>query len=458
MNARLAAALTAARIAAALTRTLAHGGGTVLPGHVAARIDPRALATLASRLREGSVLISGTNGKTTTARMLASIATAADLRPVHNRAGANLPAGILSTLASGSSLHGRPTGDLGIFEVDEAHVPAVRCAVLPRALVLTNLFRDQLDRYGEIDYVGRAWGTAIASLGSTGALVVNVDDPVLAHLAGSALGAVVGYGVDDRALAARALPHEADRRLCPACGSRLGYAHSYYSHLGDYRCDGCGWARPQPRVSVTRVLPTADGGSRLTLTLDGVEITAELPLPGLHNAYNAAAAVGAAIALGIAPPAIVAGLADVRGAFGRHERIAIGAGSFTLALVKNPVGFNQALRTALPKLGSALIAINDLLADGTDVSWLWDVDFELLANSERSVVCAGLRAHDLAVRLKYAGVESAEVVLDLNQAVDRALAAASNGADVVAFCTYTATLELRRLLHRRGLVPPFWEN
>ncbi|MSQ23979.1 MAG: DUF1727 domain-containing protein [Chloroflexi bacterium] len=455
MNPRLSAAIAAGRVASRLTRALRRGGGTVLPGHVAARIDTQALSTLSSRLPQGSVLISGTNGKTTTARMLAQIAHRAGLRPVHNRAGANLPAGILSALLDGCSLMGQPHGDLGIFEVDEAHVPAAVAAIRPRVLVLTNLFRDQLDRYGEVDFVARAWQRAAANLPLPAKLVVNIDDPTLAYLSESRLGPATTFGISECSFGHEGLPHEADHRLCPRCRSRLTYSSSNYGHLGLYVCSGCGWRRPVPDVAPTEIAMDGEHGSDFNLNSDGPIFPTHIPLNGLHNVYNAVAASAAALALDIDPQYIVQGLAEAQGAFGRDEVVQVGDGSLKLVLVKNPVGFNQALRS-LGAEDLTLVAINDLFADGTDVSWLWDVDFELLGN--RRIVCTGLRAHDMSVRLKYASVDNRTTEPSLENALSLALDAARSGARVAAFCTYTATLEIRHLLQQRGLVAPFWEN
>ncbi|MBI4213268.1 MAG: DUF1727 domain-containing protein [Chloroflexi bacterium] len=457
MNPKLMAALASGRLAATLTRTLHLGGGTVLPGHVAARLDPDALSELSSRLAAGVALISGTNGKTTTARMLASIARVAGLQPVHNRAGANLPEGILSALVDASDLVGNLHGRLGVFEVDEAHLPGAARATLPRAVVLTNLFRDQLDRYGEVDFVARSWAAAVKDLGPDSTLIVNVDDPSLAHLAESAPGHLLTFGVENRSLGNDSLAHEADRRLCPVCAQRLDYSSCYYGHLGTYECGACGWKRPTPDVAVLQADGADNGTTAVTMHSQGAQLVATLPAPGLHNVYNAAAAAAAALALDLDPASIVAGLEQMRGAFGRHERIRVGGGTLTLDLVKNPVGFNQALRTVLdPDL--TVIAINDRFADGTDVSWLWDVDFERLAGQEAPVLCTGLRAHDLALRLKYAGVGAEQPEASISTALGRALERTRQGGQVALFCTYTATLEARSWLQGQGLVPPFWDE
>lgn len=430
----------------------------MLPGHVAARVDPSALRQLAARLRQGAVLVSGTNGKTTTARTIAAVCTAAGLRPVHNRAGANLPAGVLSALVGQATVGGDAGGDIGIFEIDEANVPMMVEQIPPHALVLTNLFRDQLDRYGEVNLLAQAWEAAVKRLEASAWLVVNVDDPGLAHLARQAGGRGFFYGIESRTDGLPALAHEADHQLCPGCGQRLTYAWCHYGHLGHYGCNGCGWQRPTPDLAITLGPGAPNTGREILLTTSEGELSLRVPLPGLYNVYNVAAAAATAYALSLAPAYVKAGVEGLTAAFGRQERIPIGAGWLTLVLVKNPVGFNQALRTIPTGASLLVVAINDRLADGTDVSWLWDVDAELLAEQGGLVLCTGLRAHDMALRLKYAGARRVEIAPGVAPALDCALATAAAGGDVVLFATYTAILEARREFHRRGHLAPFWED
>jgi UDP-N-acetylmuramyl tripeptide synthase len=454
---RLTAAILAARAAAGLTRALRLGGGTVIPGHVAARLYPAVLAELARQLPRGSIVVSGTNGKTTTARMLAAVAAAADIPVVHNRAGANLPSGMLAALLADAGVNGRPQGALGIFEVDEAHVPAAVAATRPRVLLLTNLFRDQLDRYGEIDLIATRWRETVQRM-EVQTLTANVDDPLLAHLMIAAPGRILGFGVEDPTPGRETLTHEADRRLCPACGGPLVYSRAFFSHLGHYACSACGWQRPRPSLRVTRVEEEQSAGTRATLEYEQEVATVRIPLPGLHNVYNAAAAVAGALAIGVPFAQATAGVERVEGAFGRYQRVEVESGSLTLILVKNPVGFTQALRSLPRDATEVVIAINDLFADGTDVSWLWDVDFDVLRERQLPVTCSGLRAHDMALRLKYADHAEAEIGPDLDRVLEASLARARNGARVACFLTYTATMDVQRLLARRGLVPPFWEG
>jgi UDP-N-acetylmuramyl tripeptide synthase len=459
---RLAAAVLAGRAASALSRALGRGGGTVIAGHVVPRLAPDALARLSAALPHGVVLVSGTNGKTTTARLLAQALTASGRRLVHNRAGANLLTGLLSALAQDADLRGRPRAELGLFEVDEATLPRAIRPIQPRAVVLTNIFRDQLDRYGEVHYVAERWRAAIADLPRGAALVLNADDPLVASLGAAHTGPVLYYGVDAPALGTPGVSHAADARLCTACGAPLTYVLTYYGHLGHYHCAGCGLARPTPAVAVRTPPQLEPTATRLCLHTPVGALTLTLPLPGLYNVYNGLAAAAGALALGVAPGVVARALTRTSAAFGRLERVAVGDRWVSLALVKNPVGCTEVLRTLSvdPAPKTLLIAINDLYADGTDVSWLWDADFELLAGRVAVAVCSGTRAADMALRLKYALVAPERLVVepDVARALQEALRRTPPGGTLHVLPTYTAMLALREALHRQGAVGAFWED
>lgn len=447
----------AGRAAATLSRRLGRGGGTVIAGHLVPRLAPHALRDVTRALANGSIVVSGTNGKTTTTRLLSHIARSAGMRPIHNRAGANLLSGLFSTVAQATDWQGNPRGDLGLFEVDEATVPRALEHIHPRVLLLHNIFRDQLDRYGEVHFVADLWRTSVQRLPPGTTVAVNADDPLVA-----ALPARLTYGIDDPTAGTATLPHAADARLCPICGAPLQYDLVFYGHLGHYTCTRCEFARPTPSVSATRVDLLGDEGTDLTVETPDGTLRARLRLPGLYNVYNALAAITVALAIGIRRELIARGLETFTAAFGRLERIQVEERQLFLALVKNPVGFTEVLRTILAAPGqrTLLIAINDLFADGTDVSWLWDVEFERLAGRVNVAVCTGLRAEDMAVRLKYAGVETERVRLepDTRRAMELALRAAEPGETVYALPTYTAMLGLRDLLQRTGYVRGFWED
>jgi lipid II isoglutaminyl synthase (glutamine-hydrolysing) len=465
MRPRLSAALMAGRAAAGLSRRLGRGGGTVIAGHVVPRLAPRALRDVTGSLPNGSIVVSGTNGKTTTTRLLSHILRGAGMRPIHNRAGANLLSGLFSAVAQATDWQARPRGDIGLFEVDEATVPGALHHIQPRVLLLHNIFRDQLDRYGEVHFVAGLWRNAVATLPLGATVTVNADDPLVSDIPFtlySVASSVVTYGINDPCVGTSSLPHAADARLCPRCGASLKYDLVFFGHLGHYTCTRCDFARPTPGVTATRVELLGDAGSNLSLTTPDGVIRARLLLPGLYNVYNALAAVAVCSALGVPRESVVRGLETFTAAFGRLERIPVEDRQLFLALVKNPVGFTEVLRTVLSptERRTLLIAINDLFADGTDVSWLWDVEFERLQERVNVVVCAGLRAEDMAVRLKYAGVEPERIRVenDLRRALELALAAAEPTETVYVLPTYTAMLALRDILQRTGYVRGFWED
>jgi UDP-N-acetylmuramyl tripeptide synthase len=462
MGARLTAALLAGRVATGLSRRLGRGGGTVIAGHVVPRIDPTALRTVTRRLRHGSVLVSGTNGKTTTSRLISHILRQGEIRALHNRAGANLVTGLVSAIVAQSSLGGWPDADVGLFEVDEATVPAALQEVRPRTILLTNIFRDQLDRYGEVHFVAELWAKAIRRLPPDTALVLNADDPLVATLGRQGPDAPLYFGVGDASVGTAEVPHASDARICPDCGTAFDYDVCYYGHLGRYRCPGCGLTRPAPGVEATSVTLRGDRGSDVVIRTPLGELRATLSLPGLYNVYNALAATAVCVSLGLDLAAIQAGLESFTAAFGRLERVPVEDRELFLALVKNPVGFGEVLRMILAEEGerTLLIGINDLFADGTDVSWLWDVDFERLEGRVRTVVCTGTRADDMAVRLKYALVPEDRIVVEADPrlALQRVIAASEPGETIYVLPTYTAMLEVRDVLRRDGYVGGFWQD
>ena len=450
----LAAEIAVARAAGRLSRLAGTGGGTTVPGKLLWKLDPGAIDRLAARLPLGSAVISATNGKTTTAAMAASILRER-FRLAHNSSGANLVSGVASTLLDARA------AELGLFEVDEAALPEVLSRVKPKAVSLGNLFRDQLDRYGELEHVAEGWRAAVRELPADTALAVNGDDPQVGELARERPDALI-FGVDDPSVARTTLQHAADSKYCVRCGTPYEYDAAYVGHLGDYRCPACGHARPPLDVSARDVELRGLESVEFTLVAPAGERRVRLGVPGLYNVYNALAAASLAIALGTGLDDIQAGLQRFGAAFGRFERIAVGERSLLVLLVKNPAGANEVVRTLVtggaPKL--AVVALNDAIADGRDVSWIWDVDWEpLLAGLER-VVVTGERAEEMALRCKYGGFppEAIEVVPELDHALDRGLELTSANGELVVLPTYTAMLALRKIVSQRGFVRPYWER
>lgn len=442
-----------ARSVGAVSRLSGKGGGTTLPGRVLNTLDAGATARLARRLEQGSAVISATNGKTTSAAMTAAI-LASRYRLAGNPAGANLSSGVATAL-----LHTRGA-DLGLFEVDEAALSRVAEALRPRALCLGNLFRDQLDRYGELELLAERWRGVVAGLAPESTLVVNEDDPQLAQLARGRAG-VVRFGIED-VRHGGALPHAADARYCSNCGAAYDYRLAYVGHLGVYSCPGCGFSRSKPDIWAEEIELEGLTGSGFQLHLPEETVAVKLGLPGLYNVYNALAAAALGHALGATADEIASGLESTEAAFGRSERIEIGAKSLLLLLIKNPTGANEVVRTIVaggtPK--TLVLALNDGIADGQDVSWIWDVDFEPLLDGLERLVASGGRAAELALRFKYAGFPESriEVVPSPAEALDRGLELTGDGGELVVCPTYTAMLELQSELAKRGHADPYWQR
>jgi UDP-N-acetylmuramyl tripeptide synthase len=472
-----------ARAIGAASRRSGRGGGTTLPGRVLLRLEPEAIARLGAGLEGGATIVSATNGKTTTAGMIAAILAAEGRAPVHNRAGSNMTWGVATALLE-------QRGAEGLFEVDEAWLPRVAQQLDPRLIVLGNLFRDQLDRYGEMEALAEEWAKVVAARPAGTGLALNADDPLIADLGRDPdterpREGVLYFGIEDHSQALPELQHAFDAKHCRRCGHPYAYEVAFVGHLGHYSCPNCGAQRPRPDVAATRIELRGMEGSATTVRVPGGEIEVTLPLPGLYNVYNALAAIAAALALGVDPDRIAAALRGMRAAFGRVETIAVGEGAgLSILLIKNPAGANEVLRTlkleaehpASPassqkssdsegncerkgdgEAGIDLwIALNDRIADGRDVSWIWDADFEVLADAVRRVTCAGTRAAEMALRLKYAGWPDEAIAVEPDIATSLDAAVAASEGRLFALPTYTALLELRKLLADRGLAKEFW--
>jgi lipid II isoglutaminyl synthase (glutamine-hydrolysing) len=438
-----------ARLTRGATRRSGRSGGTTAPGRLMLRLYPGALPRMAAELESGSVLLSATNGKTTTAAMIAAALERDGRRVVHNRAGSNMAWGVATALLDAGS----EPGQLGLFEVDEAWLPRVAGDLRPRLLLLSNLFRDQLDRYGELELLADRWSATVAELDGRAEFVLNADDPLVADL-GRERRAVTYFGLEDDSQALPGLQHAADSKHCRNCGTPYTYDAVYLGHLGRYRCPNCGRERPRPHVAATRVRLEGMAGSEVELRTPQGPLSVRLPLPGLYNVYNAVAATATALDLGVPLGTVGEALAGFAGAFGRVETIPMDGRLLSILLIKNPAGANEVLRTLTLEDGrlDLWLALNDRIADGRDVSWIWDADFEVLAGRVGRATCSGTRAEEMALRLKYAGLDPADISVerDLGSSLDAAVRDAA-GERLFALPTYTALLELRDLLARRGL-------
>jgi UDP-N-acetylmuramyl tripeptide synthase len=420
--------IVVAKLISFVSKTLGFGAGETWPGEVALRLRPHVAQSLAGALSRGCILVAGTNGKTTTSLMIKKTLEGVGNVVIHNETGANLLNGIVSSFIRHADFLGRITADVGIFEVDENSLPHVLRYMTPTHLVFLNLFRDQLDRYGEVDVIVEKWTKAIAPLTAKTTLIINADDPGVASLGNVSRAKVIYFGITDAKKFLPKAEHATDSTFCPSCGHRLVYQGIFFSHLGIWRCPSCGNTRPTPSV---HSWPSA--------------------LPGLYNEYNTLAAVATARAFGEPQKNIRDALSHFTPAFGRQEDIAVDGRTVKIVLSKNPAGFNASLRTVTEMHAShMLIVLNDRIPDGRDVSWIWDVDFEMIPDRTQ-VTVSGDRALDMAVRMKYAD-KRASAEKSLGEAVTKSIAATPKGKTLFVLATYSGMLEVRKLLTGRKIL------
>jgi len=460
--ARMALALSAGKLAGTTGRVLRVGGGTSLPGIIARRIDPDVLRKVVGHSTAKKVVVCGSNGKTTTCRMVAALSETSGRHVTQNRTGSNLLPGVTAVAVNGASLTGHLDADALVFEIDEATIRYAVPEIMPDVVVVNNIFRDQLDRYGELYSVARSLEEMIRQLPASATIVLNGDDPLVASFAPDAVAKRLYFGMETSDVGTQVPEHAADTIRCVKCQHDLTYEKVYISHLGAFRCPACGYARPRLDVAVTHVAAQALGPSQVSLRTPVGEISYQLSLPGLHNVYNSAGAIAAALAMGLDVEIAVKAFEEMRPAFGRLEEIKAGDKRIILAFVKNPISYNTTLRAILQQPGKKhlLSAHSNAVTDGEDFAWLWDIDLEELTPQLSTLVTSGTKADELAMRFKYAGVaeDAITVIPDRQAALDSALAQVAPGDTLYVLAGYTPLHELRRIMQRRGWVPPFWEE
>jgi len=419
-----------------ISTKLRFGAGATWPGEIALRISPHILSVLGKQFKKGIILIVGTNGKTTTSLMIRTILSYEGYEVITNDSGANLLNGLVSACIKKGIGMDRSSAEWGVFEVDENSLPIILRYISPKMIVLLNLFRDQLDRYGEVDIIAEKWGIALKKISQDTTLVCNADDPLIASIAKKTGKSSVYFGLSIKTVQDAGIDHATDSIFCMNCGSRLSYANYYFSHLGEWFCKGCGEKRPK-------------------LTLDSWES----PLPGLYNEYNTMAAALTVLKLGIQPRHIKEALIDFIPAFGRQEEQIVDEKKVKILLSKNPAGFNASLRTALdmkPKV--LLLALNDRIPDGRDVSWIWDVDFEMIP-ADCKIIVSGDRVYDMALRIEYSAtgykrLETRKMIVepDLKKAINKGLETILRGETYYILATYSAMLDIRKIIIGRKIL------
>src|SRR5579863_3991896 len=463
-KARLALAISAGKLAGASGRFFRIGGGTSLPGMIARRIDPNVLKSVVGASKAKKIVITGSNGKTTTARMTAAIADFGGQRVSHNRTGSNMLQGVTSVAVNFADMFGRLDSDVLLFEIDEGTIPLAVPEIQPDVVLITNIFRDQLDRYGELYSVANALNQMLESLPETSTILLNGNDPQVASFGLNAKAKRLFFGLETKEVGTPVPEQSADIIRCINCQEDLQYEVAYMSHLGIYRCPNCGYTLPKLDFAVTSAKLAADGQgpSQVKLRTPQGEIEFEIPIPGLHNVYNDAAAIGATMSAGFSMEKAPAAIASIRPAFGRLEKIQAGDQTIYLAFVKNPTSFNLMLRLIAQHDTEKhlMVVASNTVVDGEDFAWLWDVDIENIASDIRDVVCSGTKAEELAMRLKYAEVpvDKISIVHEREAGLDAALKNTGPGGTLYIMASYTPTNELRRIMQKRGWVKHFWEE
>ena len=439
------------KIVAALSRFFNIGAGGTWPGEIALILDKDFIKKMNRSVKKGIILIAGTNGKTTTSKIIQKILEneGKSNQVIRNRSGANLLNGIASALIKSADFFGQVKTNWAVFEVDENVLELALKELTPKIVVGLNLFRDQLDRYGEIDLIAEKWHRALKKLPSQTTVILNSDDPQIAYLGKELRADVVYFGLESQEYSKTKISHAADSIYCLFCGTRLDFKRVYFSHLGLWQCRKCGQKRPIPILS-----------------------NWDWFLPGIYNRYNTLAAVLAAKNLGIKDKNIKIALKSFEPAFGRGEEFRLKGRKVKILLSKNPTGFNVTLQRIIeqkPKL--VFLALNDRIPDGRDVSWIWDVDFEELVQKVDCLIVSGDRAYDLGLRLKYAminqkskiknqkhlpvgrhGISKIKIIEELKSAIFYGLEKINKNETLYILPTYSAMLKVRKILRGRKIL------
>lgn len=432
-------------------------GGTDFPGRVALKLCPNLLGYLAKGVT--TVIVTGTNGKTTTSRMIEQAMSDSGISFFANKSGANLLSGVTAEFAMHSALSGRCKYPYALIESDEVAFKAISKYVDAKVVVVTNVFRDQLDRYGEITHTLENIKIGISNC-KNATLCINADDSLSRSIADEVENPVLFYGVDTPIYASR-VAELSDAPYCIKCKHEYTYDYVTYGHLGGYRCTNCGYSRPATSVSVCRVVSTDTEKSHVVVRVGGREFDATINLPGGYNIYNACATMACGAALDLNPETVSQSLSVFACGFGRMEKFEINGTSLRMILIKNPAGCNQVLNflTNTTEPSVFVVCLNDRTQDGKDVSWIWDVDFEKVAgmgDNLTELLVSGVRAEDMAIRFKYAGVpvEKIRVIKDSCELVHACVAQKD---PVYIMPTYTAMLELRDKISKTYGFKNFWE-
>jgi len=456
MKIKVILAVTACKLTIKLLRLIGRGG-TAIPGKIAIRICPDLLSYLAKDVN--CIVVTGTNGKTTSSRIIEEIYVRNGASYFANRSGANLINGITAIFIENSTLTGRPKKQNAVIECDEAASKEVCRLIDPAVVLVTNVFRDQLDRYGEVSWTLQ--NILIGIKNSPNAVVcLNADCSLTASIASQIPNKVIFYGVDVP-IYKDPVSEVSDAPYCIKCKHEYEYSYRTFGHLGGFYCPDCGYKRPEPQISVTDILKSSVSSTKVRVRVFGEDDVITINLPGGYNIYNAVGALAVSEAVGFARNVTKDAIAGFSCGFGRMEQFDMGSHSARIILVKNPAGCNQVLNylSGLSEKTIFVCCLNDNSADGKDVSWIWDVNFEKLEDMDElipEIYVSGIRSGDMAVRLKYAGINEAKLkVFDDYDALIRAMTKQS--LPVIIMPTYTAMMDLRAKMSSAFGGKEFWE-
>ncbi len=427
--------------------------GTALPGLVAQTIDKNILFKLSSALEGKTIIITGTNGKTTISHLLTHILTQSGNKVLHNTAGSNLERGIISLYLNNFSFISKKRYDLKVLEIDEAALNSLANKLKPDVIIFSSLFRDQLDRYGEVNTVRDKWQRTINQLPDNVTLILNADDPGIASLGVKTNKKTIHFGICKKPAQNSEPFSPLDFNRCPLCNHPLNFKYHTLSHFGDYSCRHCSFKRPVPQVCFELT------GNKTIINADKKRSVLNTNLQGIYNLYNITAVLTIALYLKKDLKQAIENIRNFKPAFGRQEKLQFKNKILTILLVKNPTGFSEVIRTYLTqgKKKDVVILLNDKIADGTDVSWIWDVNFSPFTKSVNKIILGGTRRYDMALRLIYEGIdrnslvfiEKADEILNQIDAFD--------SKDLYIFTTYTALLTLEKLFVKNNLKKK-WED
>jgi UDP-N-acetylmuramyl tripeptide synthase len=421
------------KIISSISRIADLGSGSTWPGYIVLKFSPGFLKRIIKKnYKLKVVLVAGTNGKTTTTSMITKILKDSGKTVFQNTSGANLKSGLVSSFTAHATLTGKIKYEYAVLEVDENNLSIILKDITPYSIVVLNLFRDQLDRYEEIDNIAIKWNFSFQDLTFQTKLILNADDPLIVNLSQNTKANVCFFGLNDKT-ENKTHQHASDSIYCPRCKTKLTYTQIYYSHLGHWHCPSCKFTRPIPNLT-----------------------NISCPLPGTYNKYNALAAGLFLLGENISQNNIEKSMGNIIAVFGRQEKVKYNGKNVQIFLSKNPTSFNQTLdaifSNPIPKKSSLMIVLNDDIPDGRDVSWIWDIDFEEYINFFSNIVISGYRAYDMALRLQYAQKKyqalstNYHVELNLKKAINEGLKKTPPDETLYILPTYSAMLEVRKIL------------